>query len=51
VHATRPLGSLSDEEADALNRALELILQGRGGIAASRPHRNGGAPWPSGSPS
>ncbi len=38
------LSSLSDEEAHALNHALELILQGRGEVAGFRPHRNGGTP-------
>lgn len=34
--------SLGDEEAQALTRALELIVEGRGEIAALRPQRNGG---------
>jgi DNA-binding MarR family transcriptional regulator len=35
--------SLSDEEAQALTRALDLILENRGEIADLRPQRNGGA--------
>jgi DNA-binding MarR family transcriptional regulator len=38
------LSSLSDEEAQALSHALELILEGRRDSAAFRPHRNGGTP-------
>ncbi len=34
--------SLSDEEAEALTRALELIVESRGEIAELRPQRNGG---------
>jgi DNA-binding MarR family transcriptional regulator len=34
--------SLGDEEAQALTRALELIVESRGEIAALRPQRNGG---------
>ena len=36
------LGSLSDEEAQALTQALGLILESRGEIAELRPSPNGG---------
>jgi len=36
------LVSLDDEEAEALTRALELILSSRGEIAALRPRSSGG---------